>query len=121
MFTSYFANLKKVKYPVAICKYPPAWYLGAKFKQFAPKPELLLAYKNGEINEEGFAVNFKATVLDKFDPVEIYERLTRYYTENATLLCYEKPGEFCHRRLVAAWLEKANNIIILELDNSKKV
>jgi hypothetical protein len=54
-------------------------------------------------------------VLAKFDPIEIYDRLTGYYTTEVTLLCYEKAGDFCHRRLVAEWLSVANNIVIPEL------
>ena len=34
--------------------------------------------------------------------------------ENAILLCHEPPGQFCHRRLVAAWLEKFLNIVVPE-------
>lgn len=31
------------------------------------------------------------------------------------LLCWEKPEEFCHRRLVAAWLESHLGVIIPEV------
>jgi hypothetical protein len=30
------------------------------------------------------------------------------------LLCWEAPGKFCHRRLVAAWLEDALGIDVPE-------
>ena len=28
-------------------------------------------------------------------------------TEDIALVCYEKPGDFCHRHLVADWLNEA--------------
>lgn len=30
-------------------------------------------------------------------------------------VCWEAPGEFCHRRLVAAWLETALGVTVPEL------
>lgn len=34
--------------------------------------------------------------------------------EDAVLLCYEKPGDFCHRHLVSQWLNE-NGIRCSEL------
>ena len=31
------------------------------------------------------------------------------------LLCFEKPGEFCHRHLVAQWLKSNLNIDVIEI------
>lgn len=38
--------------------------------------------------------------MSKLDPEEIYRKL-----DNSILLCYEENTEFCHRHIVAAWLE----------------
>ena len=35
--------------------------------------------------------------------------------KDVVLLCYEKPPQFCHRHLVAKWLEKELNIKVEEL------
>lgn len=117
MNTSYFSNMRtgKIHYPLSISQFAPAWYSGPQFKQLAPKPDMISAYKAGELLVPEFTVLYKERVLNKFDPVEIYERLTRYYTEDVTLLCYEKPGDFCHRHLVSEWLATANSIHITEL------
>jgi uncharacterized protein (DUF488 family) len=40
-------------------------------------------------------------------------------TDKIILLCYEKPGDFCHRHLVADWLTK-NGLKTIELKIRKK-
>jgi hypothetical protein len=44
-----------------------------------------------------------AAQLAGLDPQAVYDLLG----ENAVLLCWEAPGEGCHRRIVAEWLEAA--------------
>ena len=114
MNTSYFAKVKQIKYPVSISRYAPHWYDGAKLTILSPKVSLLERYNAGEVTELQFTEEFTLTVLNKFDPKEIYDRIVSYYTEEATLLCYEKVGDFCHRRLVAKWFETSLGIVVPE-------
>jgi hypothetical protein len=51
-----------------------------------------------------------AELLAQLDPEEIYQTIG----ENAVLLCWEKPGHACHRRLVAEWIERHIKIEIPE-------
>jgi hypothetical protein len=48
------------------------------------------------------------------NPVRVADEL-----EGKVLLCWELPGQFCHRRLVAEWLEKNLLIEVPELDVPK--
>jgi uncharacterized protein (DUF488 family) len=48
--------------------------------------------------------------LDKLDPGEVAYELG----SEAVLLCWEAPGRFCHRRLVATWLEEALGVDVPE-------
>jgi len=50
-------------------------------------------------------------ILDGLDPQEVFEDLCA----DAILLCWEAPGKFCHRRLVAAWLEEKLGVQVPEL------
>ncbi len=50
-------------------------------------------------HDEGYYRQAYGAILDKLDPRTVYEDLNK-----SVLLCYERPGEFCHRRLVAEWL-----------------
>ena len=117
MDTSYFANLKRIEKPLSICGKAPEWYGGPQFKLLAPKWGFFSAYKAGEIDEEGYTKHFKHEVLDLLDPTIVYHLILKNHTERVSLLCYEKPGEFCHRRLVAEWFQEKLNVIVPERIN----
>lgn len=115
MKTSYFANLKNVLVPLSISGRAPDWYKGPQFKVLAPKYEFFRAYKAGEIDEAGYTSEFNRLVLAPLDPKEIYRKLRADHGKNVTLLCYEKPGDFCHRRIVADWFETHLDVKVREL------
>jgi uncharacterized protein (DUF488 family) len=54
-----------------------------------------------KLDEATYQVEYQK-ILDNLDPRQVFDDLG----EDAILLCWEAPGKFCHRRLVAAWLEK---------------
>jgi hypothetical protein len=58
--------------------------------------------KDGD--EAYYTKQYHSLILSKLDPQKVYDDL-----KDSVLLCYEKPGDFCHRRLVAAWIETALN------------
>ena len=53
-----------------------------------------------EENDRYYVEQYYEQVLSNLDPEEIYRNL-----DNSILLCYEENTEFCHRHIVAAWLE----------------
>lgn len=101
IYTSYFAKPPKDIEGVAICRGIPEWFHGKTFQEVAPTIGLLHDYKAGLITEEEYAVRYKREVLDKLDPVDIAKKL-----DGKALLCWEKPGDFCHRHLLASWLRE---------------
>jgi len=110
MNTSYFA--KKIKFinPVSIAGKCPDWYKGKEFKKLAPKYWFFKKYKEDH-DKKFYTEMYYKEVLNLLDPKTIYEELG----ENSTLLCWEKSGSFCHRRLIANWLEINLNIKVPEL------
>lgn len=113
MKTSYFANKKAAADPnaVSIARWPPRWWNSPRrYIALAPPVGLLRLYKAGLPWDE-FVKEYQRDVLDKLDPVKIAADLG----PNAILLCWEKPGDNCHRRLVAEWLEKNLDIKVPEL------
>lgn len=72
-----------------------------------------------EENQNEYIDKFYNKVLKSLNPKEIYNSLG----ENAVLLCFEKPTDFCHRFLVAGWLEINLGIEIVEFgfENDFKV
>jgi uncharacterized protein (DUF488 family) len=62
---------------------------------------------------ERFIALYRAQVLDKLDPMQVIRDLGG---DNFILLCWEAPGEFCHRRVVAAWLRKCTGVLVEEFN-----
>lgn len=69
------------------------------YNALKPSWELINHWK-AHRDEEAYRKVYMAQ-LNKLDPKVVYEKLNK-----SIMLCYERPGEFCHRRLVAEWLRK---------------
>ena len=114
IYTSYFAKLKSLPdniIPVSICAKAPNWYTGLQYKKLAPSYDLLMKWK--EMHDEGYYVErFTKEVLDNLNAVDVILDLSKMVysfnigEDDICLLCYEKPSDFCHRHLVAGWLNK---------------
>lgn len=119
MRTSYFANREAVSSPqaVAICLSPPRWFKGRVYGALAPSWELLNAYKEKRIGDREYEGIYANDVLSRLDPEEVFRELG----PDAVLLCWEAPDKFCHRRLVAEWLEKNLGIEVPEMKNLKEI
>jgi hypothetical protein len=78
--------------------------------ELAPPWDLIKQYKR---DQDGvlYTNHYKHLVLSNLNPETVYRQLG----EDAVLLCWEGRGKFCHRRVVAEWLEKFLNIEIPEL------
>jgi len=98
---------------VAICLYPPLDWTGLRFPALAPERSAFYAIKNGSITHEEYEKLYKENILSQLDPHEIYNMF-----KNNVLLCWEEPGEFCHRRIVAEWLHENLEVDVPEW-NSK--
>jgi uncharacterized protein (DUF488 family) len=62
------------------------------------------------MKEEDYRREYQA-IIDRLDPCQIFEDLGA----DVILLCWEPPGVFCHRSLVAEWLEKRLGVEVPEL------
>jgi uncharacterized protein (DUF488 family) len=61
---------------------------------------------------------YRDEILGKLSPIRVYEDFLKMLENNGkknlVLLCYEKPGEICHRRFIAEWLENGASISVPE-------
>jgi uncharacterized protein (DUF488 family) len=94
---------------VAICLYPPIDWAGLRFPTLAPPNHLFFAKKAGKVDNLAYERIYYEQVLDKLDPQYIYDMF-----KNNVLLCWEEPGEFCHRRIVAKWIQDKLGIEVPE-------
>ncbi len=71
--------------------------------------------KNKQITEEEYTIEYNK-YLSNFNAKTVYDKLCNLVNGEPVLLCYEKSGEFCHRHLVAKWLEENLKIEIKEVN-----
>lgn len=106
IFTSYFAKSAKHPRAIAISVGVPSWYDGDRYPELAPtRPTLKML-------EQDYTRVYLGNILSRLDPIQVANDLG----DGAVLLCWEKPGEFCHRQIVAKWLRDGAGIECEELD-----
>lgn len=108
IYTSYFGNrnnFPKNAYVIGITRFPHAG-IQENWDVLAPSAKLLKQFKNKEIDEFVFKIKFleQLKLVDKDYTIELL-KLTEDYWGNVILCCYEKKGDFCHRHIVAEWLD----------------
>lgn len=117
IYTGYYAKLKKYKedglYPIAISGKIPDFYGEAYWDDFAPRYEDFLAWKSGQISDIQYNKKYREW-LDSLNKQEIRDVLDELKDENIIFLCYEKSGDFCHRHILADWLEENVGAVVEE-------
>lgn len=107
LYTSCFGRMKRIPLthePIAISAARPRFFKGRVMSCLAP------TYSMIKLPEKEYGPLF-AKILSRLDPERVMEEIGG----KAVLLCWEKPGDYCHRRLVAKWLENALGIVVPEL------
>jgi len=90
---------------VSIARWAPKGFKHVRhYRKLIPWKEMV------GLTEDDFRYHYQEGILDFLDPQKVFEELG----SDAILLCWEKPGKFCHRRLVAEWLEEALEIEVPE-------
>ena len=75
-------------------------------RSLAPSAELLKRYKNSEIDWGNFKTALLSELRSNIDSIEaIYALNAESLVQDITLLCYEKDGIPCHRRVVRDLIE----------------
>ncbi|MFZ5452677.1 MAG: hypothetical protein ACOZF2_12550 [Thermodesulfobacteriota bacterium] len=108
IFTSNFKITGHLPQAVAISQGIPRGWQGKRYKPLAPPWNLVKVNDNFQ-----FIKLYKAQVLDRLDASHVLQDLGG---DNLILLCWEAPGEFCHRRVVAVWLQKELGLAVEEFN-----
>lgn len=109
MHTSYFARSGTDPHAVAICNGTKGFHVRS-YAPLIPPWWLVERFKSKEATAEEFTQLYQQQ-LAKLDPHIVVAQLGT----QAILLCWEKPGEFCHRRLAAEWIESKTGVSCPEL------
>lgn len=123
IYTSYFANLKNLEkddiVPIGICCYPPKWFKGPNLRAIAPSPDILEKCKSSHAEYEK---RYRTEVLSLFKDANILLERISFISggKDAALCCYEKPSDFCHRHILAKWLEEQIRIKVEEFEKTEE-
>lgn len=105
VLTGYFAQVKKYKEKnlslINIALVKPDWFKESieNYPDLYPTKEILYEF-NYSGNVDNYIESYSG-ILAKLNPEKVYRDL-----DNKIILCYEKPTDFCHRHLVAIWLNQ---------------
>ena len=108
IYTSYYGNRKRTLPGIAISNGVPAWATNISKKMIELAPERHMIKDHG-LTQEEWTEYFETKILSKLDPKKIALQVHGY-----VMLCWETPDKFCHRRLVAKWIEKGTGIVVPE-------
>lgn len=98
---------------------------GNSYTKLAPKKEFWKIWHDNigkiseEENNEYYMREYYKQVLSKLDVNTVYKELNEF-GKNVVLLCFEENNEFCHRQLVATWLERELSITVPEIAIDKE-
>lgn len=123
---------EKDKYIGNACKkLAPRWVTYITYKEkldeletLSKNPYRIKEYsEKRKIIEDEYIKSFYETRLKDLDVKELLNYLKETFGEELIMLCYEEVNEFCHRRLVADYIELETGIFIPEVkvDETGKV
>lgn len=97
--------------PISISLWKPKWYEGLQLLQVAPKAFML----KEDLTQQQYIDCYKRYVTDRLRVEEVVRWIENLSQgKDAALLCYEKPGDFCHRHLLAEWMTKESGLVVEE-------
>lgn len=115
IYTSYFAKAAALRkagiVPIGIALWPPRFFRGISMKQVAPRRYML----NDSLTDEEYISMYRNDVLRYVDARSFIRQLEEAGRGmDVALCCFEKPGDFCHRHILAKWLNEQTGIEISE-------
>lgn len=114
IYTSNYARCGESKHSISISASAPDYFAGPHMTVLAPSWDLLNQYKKGTVSKSMYKNEYiKLLEGRKLTPQIVYDSIPH----EAILLCYERAGEFCHRRILADWLENDLNVRIPEWES----
>ena len=118
-YTSNYARHANNPLSVGISYTIPVWYNGKTRTKLAPTIGMVLKHKGFDggrsTNEEYIKAYIKLLEEREVDCDYLIDTLP----DGTIFLCYESPGEFCHRRIFAEWIEAKTGMVIPEWMNEK--
>lgn len=124
IFTSHYNRAKNLEgFHIAVSRTVPAWFKSDLYlKELAPPMELIVKFKEGQIGEEEFALNYvKSIGSDGLRALSSLAQLCMAHEElgvDTYILCHCGKDKVCHRQIIALLLWKYYQIRVTEYSDS---
>lgn len=120
IYTSNYARNSNNPKAIGISLMVPPWYNGERMEILAPTREMIEKHKYNKAiyNDNDYSVDYIDLLKERnLTPELVLDMIP----DGSILLCYEKPYDFCHRRVLAEWIEYHTGNPILEWKNEKEL
>lgn len=107
--TSNFSKAGKYPNTVSIARGTPHWFKRETYPDLFPTWTMINLHKKRLMFDKEYT-DLYYNILNNLDAEKVYKEL-----DNKVLLCWCAKDKFCHRRIVAEWLEEKLNIKVTEL------
>ena len=100
----------------------PQWFTGNRLPLLAPEWSMVDSIKRGLMTEKEYTMKYINLIKNRKNQEQLTaEMIYDILPENSILLCYESPGDFCHRRVLAEWIKLETGIEIPEWKSEKEI
>ena len=87
--------------------------------QLFPSDKILWDYKKGKIDE----MEYTSQYLDQLNELgtDRIIQMIQIFGDNVVLLCWESPEKFCHRHILADYINKNSGVVVEEFGKENEI
>lgn len=87
--------------------------------QLFPSDKILWDHKKGKIDD----MEYTSKYLDQLNELGIDRiiKMIQIFGDNVVLLCWESPEKFCHRHILADYINKNSGVVVEEFGKEKEI
>ena len=87
--------------------------------QLFPSDKILWDYKKGKIDE----MEYTSKYLDQLNELGVDRiiKMIQIFGNNVVLLCWESPEKFCHRHILADYINKNSGVVVEEFGKENEI
>ena len=87
--------------------------------QLFPSNKILWDYKKGKIDE----MEYTSKYLDQLNELGVDRiiKMIQIFGDNVVLLCWESPEKFCHRHILADYINKNSCVVVEEFGKENEI
>ena len=87
--------------------------------QLFPSDKILWDYKKGKIDE----MEYTSKYLNQLNELGVDRiiKMIQIFGDNVVLLCWESPEKFCHRHILADYINKNSGVVVEEFGKENEI